>query len=461
MTIPEQLLTTPLSVVTDIVPSIPVCSIDTLDGQCKQIAQTNQQISMVLNSLSNKGVTVGDLLASIGTKSLPGAVMAMNAIQDASPNGILTVDNALALLSMIDIGCRGTADTQKLLPAGRKSRGGVQQALQAVIGIVESLPLSAAWKLALRAVLNGFSGSLALFAPEIWDLVLFGIRAVEYEMIELVIDKIFRDNAKPGDTGKGCQEALDILKKALIKDDKSILDDVAYAIRQGLVDFERANNWQGESEFPTSLGHDGRPVFKNSSLIWRLMDAVTSVIRDASGDAVARTGGGVVQPGQTVARRPDSVDSLWALWQVATDAFLMPNRDLNGNVIVDDNTGQILQVSRFPDNIEERFLKAFLREARDENNTVITDAQGRPVLTSIFDATMDLTPIKEAFLRVKLDADGKPLLDNEGKKQYEASYLIDIVDALNQTQEVWSLDGVRLFLRERLVQWQDTGEKRV
>ena len=106
-------------------------------------------------------------------------------------------------------------------------------------------------------------------------------------------------------------------------------------------------------------------------------------------------------------------------------------------------------------------MKAFLREARDENNTVITDAQGRPVLVSVFDATMDLTPIKEAFLRVKRDADGKPILDSTGKKQYEESYLIDIIDALNQTQEVWSLDGVRLFLRERLVQWQDTGEKRV
>ena len=460
MTIPEQLLTTPLSVVTDIVPSIPVCSIETLDGQCKQIAQTNQQISMVLNSLSDKGVTVGDLLASIGTKSLPGAVVAMNAIQDASPNGILTVDNALALLSMIDIGCRGTADSQKLLPAGRRSRGGVQQALNAIIGIVEGLPLSAAWKLALRAGLNVFSGSLALFAPEIWDLVIFGIKSVEYEMIELLIDKLFRDNAEPGEPGKGCQDALDILKKALIKDDKSILDDVAYAIRQGLVDFERANDWQGESENPASLGSDGRPVFKNSSLVWRLMDAVTSVIRDASGDAVARTGGGVVEPGQTVARRPDSVESLWALWQVASDAFLMPNRDIDGNIIVDE-AGQALQVSRFPDNIEDRFLKAFLREARDENGVVITDAQGRPVLTSVFDATMDLTPIREAFLRVKLDADGKPLLDNEGKKQYEGSYLIDIIDALSQTQEVWSLDGVRLFLRERLVQWQDTGEKGV
>jgi len=288
--------------------------------------------------------------------------------------------------------------------------------------------------------------------------VIFGIKSVEYEMIELLIDKLFRDNAEPGESGKGCQDALETLKKALIKDDKSILDDVAYAIRQGLVDFERANNWQGESEFPASPGYDGRPVFKNSSLIWRLMDAVTSVIRDASGDAVARMDGGILQPGQTAARRPDSVESLWALWQVASDAFLMPNRDIDGNIIIDE-AGQALQVSRFPDNLEERFLKAFLREARDENGAVITDAQGRPVMVSVFDATMDLTPIKEAFLRVKLDADGNPLLDNEGKKQYAASYLIVILAALNQTQEVWSLDGVRLFLRERLVQWDTHGEK--
>jgi len=459
MTIQEQLLTTPLSVVTDVVPSIATCAIDDIEGQCQQIAQTNQQISMILNSLSNKGVTVGDMLASIGSKSLPGAVLALNAMQDASPNGILTVDNALALLTMIDIGCRGTSDSQQLLPAGRRSRGGVQQALQAIIGIVESLPLSAAWKIALRAGVNTFSGSLALFAPEIWDLVIFGIKSVEYEMIELLIDKLFRDNATPGDAGKGCQDALDILKKALIKDDKSILDDIAYAIRQGLVDFERANDSNGESEHPNGVGFDGRPVFKNSSLVWRLMDAVTSVIRNADGNAVARTGG-VVEAGQTVARRPDSTDILLALWQVASDAFLMPNRDLDGNVIVDE-TGQALQVSRFPDNLEERFLKAFLKEAKDENGTVITDTQGRPVLTSIFDAAMDLTPIKDAFLRVKLDADGKPVLSSDGKKQYEESYLIDIIDALNQTQEVWSLDGVRLFLRERLVQWQDTGEKGV
>ena len=460
MTIQEQLLTTPLSVVTEIVPFLPTCDIDNIDGQCKQIAQTNQQISIILNALSDKGVTVGDLLASIGSKSLPGAVLALNAIQDASPNGILSVDNALALLSMIDIGCRGTSDSQQLLPAGRRSRGGVQQALNAIIAIVERLPLSAAWKLALRAGLNAFSGSLALFAPEVWDLVIFGIKSVEYEMIELLIDKLFRDNAEPGDTGKGCQEALGVLKKALIKDDKSILDDVAYAIRQGLVDFERANDWQGESEFPSSPGSDGRPIFKNSSLVWRLLDAVTNVVRNVDGKAVARAGGGVVQPGQTVARRSDSNESLWALWQVASDAFLMPNRDIDGNVIVDEN-GQALQVSRFPDNFEERFLKAFLRESIDENGTVITDAQGRPVLMSVFDAAMDLTPIKDAFLRVKLDADGNPILDSEGKKQYTESYIIDIIDALNQTQEVWSLDGVRLFLRERLVQWQDTGEKGV
>lgn len=460
MTIPEQLLTTPLSVVTDVVPCIETCAIDSIEGQCQQIAQTNQQISLILNALSDKGVTVGDLLASIGSKSLPGAVLALNAIQDASPNGILSVDNALALLSMIDIGCRGTSDSQQLLPAGRKSRGGVQQALTATIEIVERLPLSTAWKIALRAGLNVFSGSLSLFAPEVWDLILFGIKSVEYEMIELVIDKLFRDNAEPGDTGKGCQDALDTLKKALIKDDKSILDDVAYAIRQGLVDFERANDGQGESEHPNSVGFDGRPVFKNSGLIWRLMDAITNVVRNADGDAVARTGGGVVQPGQTVARRPDSAESLWALWQVASDAFLTPNRDLDGNVIIDEN-GQALQVSRFPDNIEERFLKAFLKEARDENGAVIVDAQGRPVLVSVFDAAMDLTPIKDAFLRAKLDLDGKPILSRDGKKQYEESYLIDIIDALNQTQEVWSLDGVRLFLRERLVQWQDTGEKGV
>lgn len=92
---------------------------------------------------------------------------------------------------------------------------------------------------------------------------------------------------------------------------------------------------------------------------------------------------------------------------------------------------------------------------------MITDAQGRPVLMSIFDAEMDLTPIKDAFLRVKLDASGKPILSSDGKKQYEESYLIGIIDALNQTQEVWSLDGVRLFLRERLVQWQAHGEKGV
>lgn len=40
----------------------------------------------------------------------------------------------------------------------------------------------------------------------------------------------------------------------------------------------------------------------------------------------------------------------------------MANRDLDGNVIVDEN-GQALLVSRFPDNIEERF--SVFREAKD------------------------------------------------------------------------------------------------
>lgn len=453
MTIQEQLLTTPLSVVTDIVPSIPACSIDTLDGQCKQIAQTNQQISMVLNSLSAKGVTVGDLLASIGTKSLPGAVMALGAIQDASPNGILAVDNALALLSMIDIGCRGTADAQQLLPAGRKSRGGVQQALQASIEVVDNLPLPAAWKLALRTALSIFSGSLSLFAPEIWDLVIFGIKSVEYEVIELVIDKLFRDNAQPGDNTDCCFGMLETIKTALLTSDgKPLINGVTQALRAGLLDYARNTTASDETNSPVSIV-DGVPVtLDRLPLIDKLLKAI-STPRRLDGNPVdvdGKTGTNGVQ----IARIPADGEAAWEIWEVLEKALLRYKRNPDGSYAEDVNQNPVRE-SIFPERFDDLFIKAFLKQAFDNDGQPITDASGNAVYVSRFDfVSSDVSStLKECFKRPKVDDNGQPLTDADGLPLYADSYLSDIVDELNQTTEVWTLDGVRLFLRDRLIEY--------
>ena len=452
MTIPEQLLTTPLSVVTDIVPSIPVCSIDTIDGQCTQIAQTNKQISMVLNSLSDRGVTIGDLLASIGSKSLPGAVMAMNAIQDVSPNGILSVDNALALLSMIDIGCRGTADAQQLLPAGRKSRGGVQQALQASIGIIDSLPLPAAWKLALRTALSIFSGSLSLFAPEIWEIVIFGIKSVEYELIELVIDKIFRDNAQPGDDMGCCLDMLATVKSALLTSDgKPLINGVTQALRAGLLDYAR-NTASDETNSPVSI-IDGVPVtLDRLPLIDKLLKAI-STPRRLDGNPVdvdGKTGTNGVQ----IARIPSDGEAAWEIWEVLEKALLRYKRNPDGSYAEDINQNPVME-SIFPERFDDLFIKAFLKQAFDNDGQPITDASGNAVYVSRFDfVSSDVSStLKECFKRPKVDDNGQPLTDADGLPLYADSYLSDIVDELNQTTEVWTLDGVRLFLRDRLIEY--------
>lgn len=447
MTIQEQLLTTPLSVVTDVVPSIEVCNIDGLDGQCRQIAQTNQQISMMLNAMSDKGVTIGDLLASVGSKSLPGAVLALNSIQDASPNGILSVDNALALLSMIDIGCRGTADTQQLLPAGRKSRGGVQQALQASIGIVDSLPLPAAWKLALRTALSIFSGSLALFAPEIWDLVIFGIKSVEYEVIELVIDKLFRDNAQPGDNTDCCFGMLETIKTALLTSDgKPLISGVIQALRAGLLDFQR-NTSSDETNTPVNVV-DGVPVTLDAlPLVDKLIKSLTTPVR-YDGDPVD-INGNTQSNGVQIRRLTEESNALWEMYAIFEKALLKYKRDSDGNIM--EFNGVPLTESRIPERLEEYILTAFLRPSKDSDGQPITDSQGRPVYESVFND--DLSVLKQALLRPIVDGQGQPVLDGDGNKTYGDSYLLDIADELNQTTEVWTLDGVRLFLRDRLIEY--------
>ena len=61
--------------------------------------------------------------------------------------------------------------------------------------------------------------------------------------------------------------------------------------------------------------------------------------------------------------------------------------------------------------------------------------------------------LRECFKRPKLDDNGQIMTDEDGLPLYADAFLSDVVDQLNQTTEVWTLDGVRLFIRDRLIEY--------
>jgi len=469
MTINELIKKTPLDVlgVAHIVES-ELQDTSSLNGQIRQIAETNKQVSQLLNTLSC--VPLCSLLTTIGTQGNAANLLALGSLQQTG--ALDTVTDIVSALSIVDV------DDMRLFPAGRKTKKGLQSLVGAIETVVDLVPLSAAAKLAIKGTGGYVVGALIEFAPEIGDLVFEGFRAIEYELIELVIDKIFRANAQPGDNTDCCLAMYDLLKSTLLKNDKSVLDDIAYAIRQGLVDFPRDNNATGESETPSQIDSEGKPVFNQTSLIWRLMDAVSDYKVNYENNKIGRDGN-VLQPGVT----PAKINSLYYLVErirdaiayngfdqvdlsivkksyiedmsvVLSDALLKPRRDVDGSVIVDG--GKMQLTSRIPERLEEYILTAFLRPSKDSDGQVITDSQGRPVYESVFSDALDLTILKKALLRPILDSDGQPVLDDDGEKTYGESYLLDIVAELASTTEVWSVDGLRLFLRERVAQYTET-----
>lgn len=437
-TVNELIRKTPLDVlgVAHIVES-QIQDTSVIAGQIRQIAETNKQVSQLLNTLSS--VPLNSLLTTIGTQGNASNILALSSLRQLDTLDGAT--NILDVLSIID------SDDNKLIPYGRKTSKGIKALGSVLDSVVDLVPLSAGVKLALKGSTGFLVSALVEFAPEIGDLIYEGFRAVEYELIELVIDKLFRDNNVPAiDAGNACcTEGVNILKTALLDaDNKPLISKVTQALRAGLLDFSRQTDWmQGEKDSPDNLV-DGVPVtLDNKPLIDKLLKALSLQQRDSAGDAIIRDGTqGLYQP--------DSVLALWEIYNILRkgltqdvyDASGQPLYDANGQV---DREGVLLPL----------ITKALLKQDIDADGQPITNAGGQPVYVSRFDfGTADVSgALRECFKRPKLNDSGQPLTDVDGLTLYADSYLSDIVDQLNQTTEVWTLDGVRLFVRDRLIEY--------
>lgn len=436
-TVNELIKKTPLDVlgVAHIVES-QIQDTSVIAGQIKQIAETNKQVSQLLNTLSS--VPLKSLLTTIGTQGNASNILALSSLRQlGSLDGVTDI---LDVLSIID------SDDNKLIPYGRKTSKGIKALGSVLDSVVDLVPLSAGVKLALKGSTGFLVSALVEFAPEIGDLIFEGFRAVEYELIELVIDKLFRDNSVLTiDSGKQCEDILLTLKTALLdSDNKPLINRVTQALRAGLLDFTRQTDWMaGEKDTPESLV-DGLPVtLDNKPLIDKLLKALSLQQRDSAGDAIIRDGTqGLYQPDVNLA--------LWEIYNIlrkgltqdAYDASGQPVYDSNGNI---DREGVLLPL----------LTKALLKQDIDENGQPVTDASGNAVYVSRFNfGSSDVNAtLRECFKRPKLDDNGQPLTDADGLPLYSDSYLSDIVDQLNQTTEVWTLDGVRLFIRDRLIEY--------
>ena len=179
-------------------------------GQIKQIAETNKQISQLLNTLSI--VPLSSLLTTIGTQGNASNVLALSALRQTGPlDGVYDILDALSIVDN---------DNNKLVPYGRKTSKGIKALGGVLDSIVDLVPLSAGVKLALKGATGFLVSALVEFAPEIGDLIYEGFRAIEYELIELVIDKLFLVNGVSGvDSGKCCEDILTTLKAALLDAD--------------------------------------------------------------------------------------------------------------------------------------------------------------------------------------------------------------------------------------------------
>ena len=406
-------------------------------GQIRQIAETNKQVSQLLNTLS--GVPLKSLLTTIGTQGNASNILALSSLRQLGTlDGVTDILDALSIIDN---------DHNKLIPYGRKTNKGVEALGSVLDSVIDLVPLSAGVKLALKGSTGFLVSALIDFSPEIGDLIFEGFRAVEYELIELVIDKLFRDNNVLSiDTGNACcGEALTVLKTALLDaDNKPLINRVTQALRAGLLDFSRQTDWMiGERDTPESLV-DGVPVtLDNKPLIDKLLKALSVQQRDSAGDAIIRDGTqGLYQP--------DAVLALWEMYDILRKGLTQDAYDADGLPIYDNNANVDREGFLLP-----LLTKALLKQDIDIDGNPITNAGGQPVYVSRFDfGSSDISGVlRECFKRPKVDDNGQPITDADGLPLYADAFLSDVVDQLNQTTEVWTLDGVRLFLRDRLIEY--------
>ena len=414
-------------------------------GQIKQIAETNKQISQLLNTLS--GVPLKSLLTTIGTQGNASNILALSSLRQL---GTLDgVTDILDVLSIID------DDDNKLIPYGRKTSKGIKALGGVIDEVLELVPLSAGVKLALKGTTGFLVSALIEFAPEIGDLIYEGFRAIEYELIELIIDKLFRDNNVTSiDSGKQCEDILLALKKAFLDaDDKPLLNRITQALRAGLLDFSRQVSSYDETDNAVNIV-DGVPVTQdNRPLIDKLIKSISTSYKIQ--DISYGVDDNPITSGVPVRRQTAESIELVETWKILEKALLRYKRDAEGNVMEDYFTGGLIRESIFPERLDDLLIKALLKQDVDENGQPITDSRGRPVYVSRFDCGSDdiASTLRECFKRPKVDDNGKPITDEDGLPLYADSFLSEVVDQLNQTTEVWTLDGVRLFLRDRLIEY--------
>lgn len=406
-TVNELIRKTPLDVlgVAHIVES-QIQDTSVIAGQIRQIAETNKQVSQLLNTLSS--VPLKSLLTTIGTQGNASNILALSSLRQLG--SLDNVTDILDALSIVD------DDNNKLIPYGRKTSKGIKALGSVLDSVVDLVPLSAGVKLALKGSTGFLVSALVEFAPEIGDLIFEGFRAIEYELIELIIDKLFRDNnVLTVDSGKQCEDILLTLKTALLdSDNKPLINRVTQALRAGLLDYSR-HTYSDESNDAVTLV-DGVPVTLDSlPLIDKLLKAI-STPRRLDGDPID-INGQTQTDGVPILRVPADSEAIWEVWEVLE--------------------------------------KALLKQDVDENGQPVTDANGNAIYVSRFDfGASDVSGVlRECFKRPKLDNNGQPLTDADGLPLYADSFLSDIVDQLNQTTEVWTLDGVRLFIRDRLIEY--------
>ena len=444
-TVSELIKKTPLDVlgVAHIVES-QIQDTSAIAGQIKQIAETNKQVSQLLNTLS--GVPLKSLLTTIGTQGNASNILALSSLRQLG--SLDNVTDILDALSIID------DDNNKLIPYGRKTSKGIKALGGVLDKVVDLVPLSAGVKLALKGSTGFLVSALVEFAPEIGDLIYEGFRAVEYELIELIIDKLFRDNNVLSiDTGNACcEETLNVLKTALIDaDNKPLINRVTQALRAGLLDYSRQVSSYDETDNAVNIV-DGVPVTQdNRPLLDKLLKSISTAYKIQ--DTTYGVDDNPITSGIPVRRQTAESFELVEVREILEKALLDYKINDDGTFAQDWQGNP--EYESVVTTLTRRLVKAFLKQDIDENGNPITDLGGNAVYVSRFDfadSNINAT-LRECFKRPKIDDNGQPLTDADGLPLYADAFLSDIVDQLNQTTEVWTLDGVRLFIRDRLIEY--------